>query len=47
VEAGEPVLVLHTDDAARLESALAALDGAVVVGPEPPEPRPLIVDQIA
>jgi thymidine phosphorylase len=47
VEAGEPVLVLHTDDAARLEGALAALDGAVVVGPEPPEPRPLIVDQIA
>ena len=47
VEAGEPVLVLHYDDPTRLEGALAALDGAVEVGPEPPEPRPLIIDRIA
>jgi thymidine phosphorylase len=47
VEAGEPVLVLHCDDPTRLEGALAALDGAIEVGPEPPEPRPLIVDRIA
>ncbi len=47
VEAGEPVLVLHCDDPARLEGALAALDGALEVGPEPPEPRPLVVDRIA
>jgi thymidine phosphorylase len=47
VEAGEPVLVLHCDDAGRLEGALAALDGAIEVGPEPPEPRPLVVDRIA
>jgi thymidine phosphorylase len=47
VEAGEPVLVLHADGPERLEAALAALDGAIEVGPEPPEPRPLIVERIA
>jgi len=47
VESGEPVLVLHVDDTARLDGALAALDGAIEVGPEPPDPRPLIVDRIA
>ncbi len=47
VATGEPVLVLHADDPARLDGALAALDGAIEVGPEPPEPRPLIVDRIA
>ena len=47
VAAGEPVLVLHADDPARLDGALAALEGAIDVGPEPPEPRPLIVDRIA
>jgi thymidine phosphorylase len=47
VEVGEPVLVLHTDDPARIDPALAALDGAVEIGPEPPEPRPLVIDRIA
>ena len=47
VEAGEPVLVLHADGEARLPGALAALEGAMEVGPEPPEPRPLIVERIA
>jgi thymidine phosphorylase len=47
VEAGEPVLVLHCDDPARLEGALAALEGALDMGPEPPEPRPLVVERIA
>ncbi|HEX6421373.1 MAG TPA: thymidine phosphorylase [Acidimicrobiales bacterium] len=47
VARGEPVLVLHTDDEARLPAALAALDGAIEVGPEPPEPRPLVVERIA
>jgi thymidine phosphorylase len=47
VAAGEPVLVLHADDPDRLDGALAALDGAIDVGPEPPEPRPLIVDRVA
>jgi thymidine phosphorylase len=47
VEAGEPVLVLHYDDPTRLDGALAALDDAVEVGPEPPDSRPLIIDRIA
>jgi thymidine phosphorylase len=47
VDPGEPVIVLHADDTARLGGALAALDGAIQVGPEPPEPGPLIVDRIA
>jgi len=47
VEAGEPVLLLHADDEARLPAALAALEGAIEVGPEPPEPRPLVHERIA
>ena len=47
VETGEPVLVLHADDEARVPAALAALEGAVEVGPEPPAPRPLIHERIA
>ncbi|HET9608832.1 MAG TPA: thymidine phosphorylase [Acidimicrobiales bacterium] len=44
---GEPLLVLYADDPARLPAALAALEGAVEVGPEPPAPRPLILERIA
>ena len=47
VEAGQPILELHYDDAARIDPALEALNGAIEAGPEPPEPRPLIVDRIA
>jgi len=47
VDAGDPVLELHLDDPDRLGPALAALEGAVEVGPEPPDPRPLIVERIA
>jgi thymidine phosphorylase len=46
VSAGEPVLMLHVDDETRLPAALAALDDAIEVGPEPPEPRQLVVDRI-
>jgi thymidine phosphorylase len=46
VSAGEPVLELHADDESRLAGALAALDGAIEVGPEPPEPRPLVHERI-
>jgi thymidine phosphorylase len=46
VEAGEPVLELHADDEVRLPAALAALDGAIEVGPEPPRPRPLVHERI-
>jgi thymidine phosphorylase len=46
VEAGEPVLELHVDDEARLPDALDALADAIEIGPEPPEPRPLVVERI-
>jgi thymidine phosphorylase len=46
VEAGEPVLLLHADDEARLPGALAALEGAIEVGPEPPAARPLVHERI-
>jgi thymidine phosphorylase len=46
VAAGEPVLVLHADDAGDLPAALAALEGAIEVGPEPPDPRPLVHERI-
>ena len=47
VTTGEPVLELHLDDESRLAGALAALEGAIAVGPEPPDPRPLVIERIA
>ncbi|HZB50311.1 MAG TPA: thymidine phosphorylase [Mycobacteriales bacterium] len=47
VTAGAPLLRLHTDEPARVERALAALDGAVAVGAEPPGRPPLVRDRIA
>jgi thymidine phosphorylase len=46
VVAGEPVLELHVDDPDRLASALAALEGAVTVGPEPPAHHALVIDTV-
>jgi thymidine phosphorylase len=40
------VVELHADGPDRLAGALAALRGAVEVGPEPPARRPLVVDRI-
>jgi thymidine phosphorylase len=47
VTAGEPLLELHTDEPARIERALAALDGAVEVGDAAPPATPLVLDRIA
>jgi thymidine phosphorylase len=46
VEEGQELLVLYADDAERFEPALAALDDAFTIGPEPSEPRPLVLDRI-
>jgi thymidine phosphorylase len=46
VSASEPLLELHADDSARFASALRALEGAVDVAPEPPEPVPLVLERI-
>ena len=46
VERGQPILELHTEDRARLEQAIAALDDAVDVADEPPPACSLIRDTI-
>jgi len=51
VEAGEPWLELHAEDPTRFHAAEAALaealaDRRLAVGPEEPEPRPLVIDRI-
>jgi thymidine phosphorylase len=46
VTAGQPVLELHGDDPGRFGPARAALDQMIEIGPEPPEPAPLILERI-
>jgi thymidine phosphorylase len=46
VQEGEPLLELHADDPARFEGAERALDGAITIGTEDPDPRPLIIERI-
>ena len=47
VEQGGVVLELHSDDAARFDEALEALQGSFDVGDEPPEPAPLVIETIS
>jgi len=47
VEAGQPLLELHSDDADRFAPALAALEGAISISENAPAARPLIVDRIS
>ncbi|MGD9796372.1 MAG: thymidine phosphorylase, partial [Acidimicrobiia bacterium] len=47
VEAGQPLLELHIDDPSRLERALAALHGAIDIGPEPAAQRPMVIERIS
>ncbi|HZK50671.1 MAG TPA: thymidine phosphorylase [Actinomycetota bacterium] len=46
VSEGEPLLELHADEPGRFEPAVAALDGAVEIGPEATEPQPMILERI-
>ena len=46
VEAGEVVLELRYDDESKLAGGLAALDGAITVGSDPPPERKLILERI-
>jgi thymidine phosphorylase len=43
VEAGQPLLELHTDTPAAVPGARAALDGGIVVGDGPPPARPPLI----
>jgi thymidine phosphorylase len=47
VRAGEPLLELRAEDAARIPAALADAEGAVTVAAAAPAPTPLIIDRIA
>jgi len=46
VRAGQPLLELHAADPARFGRAHSALEGAVVVGDEPYEPGPVVVERV-
>jgi thymidine phosphorylase len=46
VLAGQPVLELRSDDPGRFGRALEALEGAIEIGPEPPEPAGRVLDRI-
>jgi thymidine phosphorylase len=47
VEAGEPLLVLHADDEARLDAVEDLVRHAFDIGPEPPPFTPLVLDRIS
>jgi thymidine phosphorylase len=46
VARGEPVLELRAETPGRFEAAHAALVGALDVAPDPPEPRPMVLERI-
>jgi thymidine phosphorylase len=46
VRAGQPLLELHLDDPARLPAALDALEGAIDVGPDPPDAVALVRERL-
>ncbi|HVQ94571.1 MAG TPA: thymidine phosphorylase [Mycobacteriales bacterium] len=46
VTEGMPLLELHADDPARFEHALAALDGAIEIGPGPAPTTPLVLGAV-
>ena len=47
VEQGQPLLELRTDEPARFERALDALDGAIQIGAEPPVIGPPVLERIS
>jgi thymidine phosphorylase len=47
VAAGDPLLELHADEPDRFEAARTALAGAIEIGPDAPDPSPLIAERIA
>jgi thymidine phosphorylase len=47
VAKGQPVLELRTDDAARFDAAMAALDGAMTIGEHQPQaPASLVIEHV-
>jgi thymidine phosphorylase len=46
VAAGQPLLELRADDPGKFDRAREALAGAIVIGPDAPEPAALVLDRI-
>ena len=46
VEAGEPILQIHSNDADRLARCRAMLEGAYEIGDEAPVPTPLVLEEL-
>jgi len=46
VSPGQPVLELRTDDPGKFDRAREALAGAIVIGPDAPEPAALVLERI-
>ncbi len=47
VISGQPLLELRADDPGRFERARQALEGAIEIGQEPPEARPVVIERVA
>ena len=47
VEEGEPILELHAESVDRFADAIAALDGAIEIGAEEPQPETMVLERIA
>lgn len=47
VQEGQPLLELHADEPGRFDHALSALEGAIVIGPEPRAAKPLVIERFA
>ena len=46
VEAGEPILMIHTNDDDRLEACRRMLEGAYTIGEEAPIATPLVLEEV-
>ena len=46
VERGQPLAELHGNDPGRMTGAMRLLEESIGIGPEPPAPRPLILEHI-
>ncbi len=47
VEAGQPLAEVHAREDASADAAAAVLQASYHLGPEPPEPRPIVLDVVA
>jgi thymidine phosphorylase len=46
VRPGQPLAELHHNDHRRLFEAIGGVSEAIVIGPEPPAPAPIVIDEV-